>query len=748
MKKLSHEKIILILFIFFLFSNFCMSADIPLSLTDITSWAYQIQDLSENGAVDSLINSNYDMLVLEPTRTDWSSDDRDFNTRDMVTQLKNSKAGDGIHRKLVIAYIDIGEAEDWRWYWNWSKDWDCIPPTPADWPDFILTCDPDDWAGNYPVAYWDSLWKDIIIYGNNQNSDPFGDYTSVLDEVIKDGFDGIYLDWVEAFEDEDVIAAAQADGKDPAVEMVTFIQEMKQYAINRNPDFLVIQQNAVSLCDDHPELFNIIDAISQEAVRFDGDATDDWNDPTGYDWKNEVSLVDYYLEYLEEYINAGVPVFNCEYALNYALTAYSKSIARGFIPYVSQRSLARLTSTPPPGYGTVSMDLSSVKSFLYQLQELDFKAVGETFFDLVIMDYSLGGEEEGEYTAVQIDSVRQRSDGERIILSYMSIGEAEDYRFYWKDGWKPGKPSWLGPENPDWGGNYKVKFWEQGWQDIIFSYTDRILDAGFDGVYLDIIDAYDYYIDDRSTSAQDMADFVAAIAVYARTKDPDFLIFPQNAPELAEMVPGYLNTVNGIGQEDIYYGYDEDGIATPSDVTAELESYLNLFRDDGKLVLTTDYPFSQSEDEPHFDNETLTKIDNAYSQSKANGYVPYCTIRNLNYLTINPGYEPTKVIDHINFNFPLKFKLLPNFPNPFNPHTNIEYSVIGNGLPVNIALKVYNILGKEVITLVDNTIIKAGLYSVTWDGMDKNGCRVSSDTYLVQLIANEYVETRKIVILK
>ena len=79
----------------------------------------------------------------------------------------------------------------------------------------------------------------------------------------------------------------------------------------------------------------------------------------------------------------------------------------------------------------------------------------------------------------------------------MSIGEAEDYRYYWQSSWKIGSPDWIEKENPDWEGNYKVKYWEKGWQDIIYgnndSYLKKILDTGFDGVYLDIIDAFEYF---------------------------------------------------------------------------------------------------------------------------------------------------------------------------------------------------------------------------------------------------------------
>ena len=338
---------------------FSQNNSVPMALSNVKYWGYQIQSIRAQDAVENLVTSHYDMLVLEPTRTDWSSNAKLFNTAEMVTNIKNSFASDGIHRKLVIAYIDIGEAEDWRWYWNWSLDWNCEQPIPNDWPDYIITCDPDGWGGNYPVAYWDSLWQDIVIWGENQNSNPYGNYSSIIDEVISDGFDGIYLDWVEAFEDTSVMKIAQTLGKNPADEMISFIEEMIKYAKNRNPNFIIIQQNAASLCDEHPELFNVIDAIAQEAIWYDGNATDIWNNPSGHDFLNDHTLTQYYLNYLSMYQAAGIPVFNCEYALANSDSAYAKSYRNGFIPYATRRSLGKLTSTPPPEYSTVNVDNNS-----------------------------------------------------------------------------------------------------------------------------------------------------------------------------------------------------------------------------------------------------------------------------------------------------------------------------------------------------------------------------------------------------
>jgi len=165
------------------------------------------------------------------------------------------------------------------------------------------------------------------------------------------------------------------------------------------------------------------------------------------------------------------------------------------------------------------------------------------------MDYSSTGGEDGEYSYHQIKSLKHSAGGEKIVLCYFSIGEAEDYRFYWQNSWDSnydgipdsGAPDWLDISNSDWEGNYKVKYWDSGWQVLMFgsdySYLDRIINAGFDGVYLDIIDAYWYYLEQgRSTAPNEMAEFVCAIAEYARiTKGlTDFLVFPQNAPEILE----------------------------------------------------------------------------------------------------------------------------------------------------------------------------------------------------------------------
>jgi cysteinyl-tRNA synthetase len=294
------------------------------------------------------------MLVIDPTRTDWSDATADFDARGMVARLKASQASDGVHRKLVIAYVDIGEAENWRWYWTWPDRWETAGPRPASLPTFILGHDPDGWGGNFPVAFWDPRWKDIVIYGRHLDLGRFTgrkpDFVSVLDEVIKDGFDGIYLDWVEGFSHSDVVEEARRLSLNPADEMVGFIQEMRAYAAGRVPGFVIIQQNGSALARRRPDVLLKVDAIGQEEVWYDGRATDRWDDPRGYDHPVDPAVTAELIRNLEVYQKACVPVLDIEYALKMAPDAYAKSLARGYVPYVTRRSLSSLTTTPPPGY--------------------------------------------------------------------------------------------------------------------------------------------------------------------------------------------------------------------------------------------------------------------------------------------------------------------------------------------------------------------------------------------------------------
>ena len=93
---------------------------------------------------------------------------------------------------------------------------------------------------------------------------------------------------------------------------------------------------------------------------------------------------------------------------------------------------------------------------------------------------------------------------------------------------------------------------------------------------------------------------------------------------------------------------------------------------------------------------------------------------------------------------PESFALNQNFPNPFNPNTTIFYD-----LPIDtyIKLSVYDILGREVVTLINEHQIK-GYKSFKWNGQDKNGKKLGSGVYFYQLQANNFIKTKKMIMLK
>ncbi|MHA2276347.1 MAG: FlgD immunoglobulin-like domain containing protein [Candidatus Kariarchaeaceae archaeon] len=96
------------------------------------------------------------------------------------------------------------------------------------------------------------------------------------------------------------------------------------------------------------------------------------------------------------------------------------------------------------------------------------------------------------------------------------------------------------------------------------------------------------------------------------------------------------------------------------------------------------------------------------------------------------------------------FALEQNFPNPFNPSTNIKYSI---PVEATVDLRIFNILGQEVKTLVDQ-ITKAGFYTVEWDGNNNYDQRVASGIYIYSFIAKSvdgkqnFNQVRKMILIK
>jgi cysteinyl-tRNA synthetase len=318
-------------------------------LGDVSHWLYLINTDLEQETVDRIASSDYDMVVFDfiPSEQDRAN----YPMANVVEQLH-----DAPHPKLVLAYIDIGEAEDYRTYWQ--ADWE------AGNPEWIAGEDPDGWEGDYPVAFWYDGWREIWLGENG-----------TLQQILDAGFDGVYLDWVEAYSDENVISIAEDDDVDPVEEMIQWVWDISDYVKSECDACLVIAQNAAELAEEDDYL-DAIDAIAQEQVWFDGGAdnvppgdcplpsTDAEVDTEAYreslsepcrryfdddpDGTLHVSSEEF-LHYLTLAQRQGVSIFTVDYALDPENIAwiYETSRSLGFVPFVGDRALDRYVEPVP-----------------------------------------------------------------------------------------------------------------------------------------------------------------------------------------------------------------------------------------------------------------------------------------------------------------------------------------------------------------------------------------------------------------
>jgi len=300
------------------------------------------------------------------------------------------------------------------------------------------------------------------------------------------------------------------DNVDYKQEMRIFVEGISAYAKGINADFIVIPQNGQELVTDNgdtdaapdTEYLNSIDGVGREDLFF------------GYDEDDQETPKadrDYMMVFLDVCEDADVEVLVTDYCFSHPEMdeSYAKNAAKGYISFAApDRELSVIPGYPGEPNNVNANDINSLagaKNFLYLLNPENFTskqefitALSETNYDLLIIDYFF---DEEEYSVSEINTLKSKNNGGmRLVVSYMSIGEAEDYRYYWHSDWKNHPPAWLAGENLEWEGNYKVRYWKEEWKNIIYgsesSYLGKIISKGFDGVYLDIIDAFEYFEED------------------------------------------------------------------------------------------------------------------------------------------------------------------------------------------------------------------------------------------------------------
>ena len=278
--------------------------------------------------------------------------------------------------------------------------------------------------------------------------------------------------------------------------MKDFIKEIRN---NTDKEKIIITQNGNELYFRNGkidrEFFNITNGTTQESLYY-GDVLK-FNVSTAKGLKNEL------LELILPIRKEGKTIFVINYGKGEKKREFLKKedlktkLVSELLPSFNANKLYETIED----YNDEDINsLNEVKNFLCLLNPENFSNIDEyyqalknTNYDLLLIEVSY---DTIFFTREQIENLKIKNNGgKRIVIAYLSIGEAEDYRFYWEKKWKKKKPNWIIKENENWEGNYIVKYWNPEWKNIIKEYQKKLDEIGVDGYLLDTVDTYQYFED-------------------------------------------------------------------------------------------------------------------------------------------------------------------------------------------------------------------------------------------------------------
>lgn len=296
--------------------------------------------------------------------------------------------------------------------------------------------------------------------------------------------------------------------------MINLLANINNYAKAHNKNFAVIGNGALALYqypqevskEDGKRMIDTIGAVLLESTHYSWDTNSPERTP------EEVSRD--LLPYLVKARQNNIPILNIDYCISIdkIVKAYKYNKTSNFISFVTTRELDSIPVFPIklPDENTKDIrTLKQVRNFLALLNPSKFadkeqylRSLQATNYDLLIIDLYFNDK---VLSKEDISRLKIKKNGsKRLVYAYMSIGEAADYRKYWQKNWNIAKPEWIAEQNPNWPGSYKVQYWQKSWQELLFgssgAYLDNILTAGFDGAFLDVIDAFYYFMEKENVT--------------------------------------------------------------------------------------------------------------------------------------------------------------------------------------------------------------------------------------------------------
>lgn len=224
------------------------------------------------------------------------------------------------------------------------------------------------------------------------------------------------------------------------------------------------------------------------------------------------------------------------------------------------------------------------RTAMYVLQGVEPAVIAAAPFDVKVVEiYNDDGQ---MFTPAEVKQMGG-GPGQALLLGYFSIGEAENYRDYFAT--IPAAA--LGPEDPAWKGNFEVAYWTPEWKAVAEAYIDRMVKAGYDGVYLDVVDEFQLPWAQRNAPGGDaagaMQTLIKDLSAYAKAQVPTFKVWVNGAEELLTD-PKYLASIDGMFKENLFYNDDGSAKQSAADTQASLD-LLKIAQNAGKDVVAIEY---------------------------------------------------------------------------------------------------------------------------------------------------------------
>jgi len=221
---------------------------------------------------------------------------------------------------------------------------------------------------------------------------------------------------------------------------------------------------------------------------------------------------------------------------------------------------------------------------------------------------------------------------------------------------------------------------------------------------------------------------------------------------------------NTTSDESLYLGmdpyYGETFYGNMTDVTMyssglSPESITTLFEDgfqspiniSEETSLVAHWPMEGDNQDPE-SNLILEDESGNQNNGALSGYVWFWAVQTGNYIWSTSmrylGFDISNALSVDDISVPMEFALHQNYPNPFNPTTSIKFDLPNAG---NVKLVIYDMMGREVRTLLNNNI-NAGFQSVKWDATNDFGKPVSAGVYIYQIQADGFIQSKKMILLK